>query len=320
MKIIFLGTPEFAIPSLEKLVASRHEILAVVTQIDKPSGRGNKLTPSPVKVFALKNNLKLLQYEKISRDGYEEIKALKPDIMITAAYGQILSQSIIDIPKFGIINVHASLLPKYRGASPIQSAIMNGETVTGVTIMQTEAGLDTGDILSVAKVNIGAEETAGELTERLANIGAELLLKTLDDIEFDELMPEKQQHTSATITSKIRKEDCLINWNKSAKEIKCLILGSSPDPMARTMLNDQLVKIARVRVNNEVHIPESAQNGEIIQPSSAKTGVFVKCGQGVIELLEVQFPGGKLTSAKQLFGGRKLKIGECFKTILFPEI
>lgn len=320
MKIIFLGTPEFALPSLEMLLKSRHQILAVVTQIDKPSGRGNKLTPSPVKEFALKNNLKLLQYEKISRDGYDELKSLKPDIMITAAYGQILSQSIIDIPKFGIINVHASLLPKYRGASPIQSAIMNGETVTGVTIMQTEAGLDTGDILNVAKVNIGVEETAGELTERLSHIGAELLLKTLDDIEFDELMPEKQQHTNATITSKIRKEDCLINWNKSAKEIKCLILGACPDPMARTMLGNELVKIARVRVNTEIHIPENAQNGQIIEPSSAKTGVFVKCGQGVLELLEAQFPGGKLTFAKQLFAGRKFKIGDCFQTILFPEI
>ena len=320
MKIVFLGTPEFAIPSLEKLLSSNHELLAVVTQTDKPSGRGNKLLPSPVKQWSIQHNIKVLQFEKISRDGLEDIKALSPDLMITAAYGQILSQSIIDIPKFGIINVHASLLPKYRGASPIQSAIINGETITGVTIMQTEAGLDTGDILNVAKTNIGEEETSGELTERLANIGAELLIKTVDEIEHGTVIREKQQHSNATITTKIKKEDSLINWNKSSKEIKCLILGTSPDPMARTILNGELVKISRARENNEIIAPEGSENGEIISPSSAKAGVFVKCGQGVIEIVEAQLPGGKLLPAKQLFGGRKFKLGDRFQAVMFMDL
>ena len=218
MKIIFLGTPEFAIPSLEKLLSSHHELIAVVTQPDRPSGRGNKLTPSPVKVWAKNHNIKVLQYDKISRDGLEDLRSLQPDIMITAAYGQILSQAIIDIPKYGIINVHASLLPKYRGASPIQTAIMNGETFTGVTIMQTDIGLDTGDILSIGKTMIGEEETAGELSVRLSEMGADLLLMTLEDIEQGTTMPERQQQSTTNITTKIKKEDCLINWNKSSKE------------------------------------------------------------------------------------------------------
>ncbi|MBQ7466959.1 MAG: methionyl-tRNA formyltransferase [Clostridia bacterium] len=319
MKIIFLGTPDFAIPSLDKIFASHHELLAVITQVDKPSGRGNKLTPSPVKVWAKEHNVKVLQYEKISRDGLEDIKNLQPDIMVTAAYGQILSQSIIDIPKYGIINVHASLLPKYRGAAPIQAAIINGETYTGVTIMQTEAGLDTGDILSMGKTTIGEEETAGELAVRLAEMGSELLLMTLEDIEQGTTIPEKQQHSNATITKKIKKEECMINWNKSAKELKCMILGTSPDPMARTSLNGELVKIARAKENKDIVIPAEASIGEIIAPSSAKNGVFVKCGQGVIEILEAQFPGGKLLTAKQLYAGRKFQLGDQFQTVMLTE-
>lgn len=319
MRIIFLSTPEFGIASLQKLIESRHEVVAVVTQIDKPSGRGNKLTPSPIKVFALKHNLKVLEYQKISRDGVEDLKSLKPDIMITCAYGQILSQAIIDIPKFGIINVHGSLLPKYRGASPVQSAIIKGETTTGITIMQTEAGLDTGDILSKATTKIGEEETAGELMQRLSELGAELLLQTLDDIEYGETQPEKQQHADATITKKITKEDCFINFNKSAKQIKCLVLGANPDPIARTELDGEIVKIYRARVREDIE-DTSFEVGTIIAPSSAKLGVFVQCGQGVLEIVEAQFAGGKVLQAKQLFGGRKFAVGMKFVPMLMPTI
>ncbi|MBR2909716.1 MAG: methionyl-tRNA formyltransferase [Clostridia bacterium] len=317
MKIIFLGTPEFAIPSLEKLIASRHEVIAVVTQMDKPSGRGNKLTPSPVKEYALKNKIKVLQYEKISRDGLEELKSLQPDLMITAAYGQILSQAIIDIPKFGIINVHGSVLPKYRGASPVQTAVLNGDEETGITIMQTEAGLDTGDILSVIKTKIGENETSGELMQRLAVLGSDLLLETLDKIEDGTVTRAKQQHADATITKKINKDECIINWNKSAKQIKCLVHGANPDPIARTILNDTQVKIFRAKIANIE--TEETNPGTIIAPSSAKLGVFVKCGQGVLEIVEAQFPGGKVIPAKQLFGGRKFAIGMRFEPIVFPS-
>ena len=317
MRIIFLGTPEFALPSLQKLIDSRHEVIAVITQQDKPSGRGNKLKPSPVKELATKHGLKVFQYEKISRDGLEDIKSLRPDIMITAAYGQILSQAIIDVPKFGIINVHGSVLPKYRGASPIQSSVLNGDTETGITIMQTEAGLDTGDILSVEKTQIGENETSGELMDRMSIIGADLLLSTLDKIEDGTIEPQKQQHANATITKKISKEECIINWNKSNKQIKCLVLGANPDPIARTILNNDLVRIHRAKISD---IPSTDKEpGTIIEPTSAKTGVFVQCGQGVLEILEAQLPGGKVVSAKNLVSGRKLSVGMQFMPIAFPS-
>ena len=317
MRIIFLGTPEFALPSLEKILESKHELLAVITQVDKPCGRGNKIKQSPVKEFALKHNIKVLQYDKISRDGVDDIKALNPDIMVTAAYGQILSQAIIDIPKFGIINVHASILPKFRGASPIQSAIIKGETQTGITIMQTEAGLDTGDILNVEKVIIGEDETAGELSLRLSKIGADLLIKTLNEIEDGTITKTKQHHADATITTKLNKEDCLINWNKSAKQIKCLVLGANPEPIARTFYNGSQVLIYRAKIAT-IEAERNVPVGTILPQSSAKTGVFVKCGQGVLEIIEAQFPGGKVLNAKQLLGGRKLSVNSAFSPVSFP--
>lgn len=318
MRIVFLSTPEFGIASLEKLLSSRHEVVGVVTQVDKPAGRGKHLTPSPIKEYALKKGLKVFTFEKISRDGINDLKSLSPDLMVTCAYGQILSQAIIDIPKFGILNVHASLLPKYRGASPIQTCVINGETQTGITIMQTEAGLDTGDILSQETIQIDENETAGELSERLSKIGADLLLSTIDEIESGTATREKQQHANATITTKINKEDCFINFNKSAKQIKCLIMGANPDPIATTKLENNYVKIYRAKMTN---LPDSGkQIGEIIEPSSAKTGVFVQCGAGVLEIVEAQFSGGKILPAKQLFGGRKFAIGMKFDPVIIPEI
>ena len=318
MRIIFLSTPEFGIASLQMLLESRHEVVAVVTQIDKPSGRGNHLTPSPIKEFALKKGLKVLQYAKISRDGLAELRELAPDLMITASYGQILSQAIIDIPKYGIINIHGSLLPKYRGASPVQSAIIKGETQTGITIMQTEAGLDTGDILKKQSTTIGEDETAGELMQRLSVLGAKLLLETIDEIENHTVQREKQHHADATITTKLKKEDCFINFNKSAKQIKCLILGCNPDPVARALLKGEIVKIYRAKVAD--FEDEESEVGTILENSSAKAGVFVKCGQGVLEIIEAQFPGGKILPAKQLFGGRKFACGMQFDPVYIPPI
>ncbi len=307
MKIIFLGTPEFSLASLDALVNSKHKILAVVTQMDRPSGRGQKLCQSAVKQYALEHNLKVLQYQKISRDGLEDLKTLKPDLMVTAAYGQILSQSIIDIPKYGIINVHASLLPKLRGASPIQSAIIKGESKTGITIMQTEAGLDTGDILNSVETEILEDETAGELSARLAEMSGKILLETIDQIEDGTVQKVKQQHTDATITTKILKDDCLINFNKSAKQIKCLVLGSNPEPIAFSYINGNIVKIYRAKVSDkDLSTNINVTAGTILPSSSAKSGVFVKCGSGVIEILEAQFPGGKVLTGKELINGRKL--------------
>lgn len=319
MRIVFLSTPTFGIASLKALLESRHEVVGVVTQVDKPSGRGNHLKQSPIKEFALKNGLKVFTFEKISRDGLADLKSLKPDLMVTCAYGQILSQAIIDIPTYGIINVHASLLPKYRGASPIQTCIIKGETETGITIMQTETGLDTGDILNRGVIQIGEEETAGELSERLSALGASLLIKTVDEIENKTTNPIKQQHANATITTKINKEDCFINFHKSAKQIKCLVMGANPEPIATSRIGKDVVKIYRARIATD--IPDSGKDvGEIIEPSSAKKGVYVQCGTGVLEIVEAQFAGGKILPAKQLFGGRKFAIGMKFDAIILPEI
>ena len=192
MKIVFLGTPDFAVPSLNALITAGYEVVAVVTQPDRPVGRKAVLTPSPVKVAALSHGVKVLQFEKISRDGVEELKKLNADIMVTCAFGQILSKEVIDVAPKGIINVHGSLLPKYRGASPVQYAVINGDKIAGVTIMQTDTGIDTGDILAVEKTDVGEKETAGELFERLSKLGAELLLKTLKKIEDGSVVPVKQ--------------------------------------------------------------------------------------------------------------------------------
>ena len=315
MKIVFLGSPEFSIKSLEALINSRHDVVAVITQPDKPAGRGNKLTPSDVKVYAQSKGLKVLEYVRISRDGVQDLKDINPDIMVTAAYGQILSQEIIDIPKYGIINVHASLLPKYRGASPIQSAIINGEKTTGITIMQTEAGLDTGDILSKVETEIGEYETAGELAIRLSEIGAELLIKTLDEIEAGRIVPEKQSQVQATITTKIYKEDCVVNFNKSAKQVKCLVYGANPDPISRAILlnskgEEVIIKIHTVSVLETDG--QMSEPGTGIEPTSAKNGVFVACGSGVIELKQIQFPGKNIVEAKTMVAGRKINIGDKF--------
>lgn len=318
MRIVFLGTPIFAVKCLDRLIHSNHEIVAVVTQPDKPSERGNKIEFSEVKKYALTNHIPLFQFTKISRDGLIDLRALNPDIMVTAAYGQILSQDVLDIAKFGVINVHASILPKYRGASPIQTAIINGDSETGVTIMKTETGLDTGDIIDIVKTPIFDTETAGELTDRLADLGSNLLMEVLFNIEHGTAKFTPQEHLSATVTAKIKKEDCVINWQKSTKEIKSLILGTNPNPIARTLLDDQLVKIYRAKIadielDNE---DKKLANGTILPRSSSKLGVFVKTVDGALEILEMQMPGGKILPAKVLMNGRKISPYDAFKPVI----
>ena len=316
MRIIFLGTPAFSVNSLDALVKSKHSVVAVVTQPDKPTERGNKIEFSAVKKYALANDIPLFQFPKISRDGVVDLKALEPDVMVTAAYGQILSQEVLDIPRLGTINVHASLLPKYRGASPIQTAIINGDAETGVTIMKTEIGLDTGDIIDSVSTPIFEEETAGELSERLADLGSNLLLEVLDKLEHGSAILTQQEHINATVTSKISKNDAVINWNKSTKEIKSLILGTNPNPIARTTLGDNQIKVYRARTAN-ITLSDEEMNlkpGTVLPTSSVKAGVFVKTGDTAIELLEMQFPGGKVLTAKQLFNGRKINAYDYFTT------
>ncbi len=313
MRVIFLGTPEFSIPTLEAIMQSRHELIAIISQPDRVQNRGKKVVFSPVKEFALKHNIPLYQFEKISRDGVQVIKDINPDIMVTASYGQIISQEIIDIPKYGIINVHASLLPEFRGASPIQTAIIKGCTETGITIMKTEAGLDTGDIILTGKLQIGENETAGELSKRLAVLGAGLLTSALNRIEDETAEYVKQSHVDATVTKRISKEEGRIIWEKSATQLKCQILGQNPSPVAYTYLNGVCCKIYRAIVAKGEDVVETGfKAGTVVEPTSTKRGLFIQCGKGILQITELQFPGTKVLTSAEALNGRKVNVGDCF--------
>ena len=300
MKVIFLGTPEFAVPVLEKLNASNHQIVGVVCQVDKPSGRGNKMVSPPVKVKAMELGLPVYQFNKIRVDGTETLKSLNADIMVTAAYGQILSQEIIDICKFGIINVHGSLLPEYRGASPIQKAIIDGKEKTGITIMQTEAGIDTGDTLISKECKIEDNDTYGSLSEKLSYIGADLCIQALDLIESGKANFVKQDHEKATHTKMIKKEDTIINFNKSAKQIVNLVRGLNPNPVAIFYINGESFKVWHAK---EVVYAGNEPNGTILE-ASAKKGFIIKCEQGAIEVVEMTAPNSKRMLAKAYLNGK----------------
>lgn len=307
MKVVFLGTPDFAVPSLEALLKSNHQVLAVVCQPDRRVGREQKLTFPPVKEIALKHGVKVLQYEKIRLEGVDDLKSLAPDIMVSCAFGQILSQDIIDIAPHGIINVHGSLLPKYRGAAPIQQSVIDGETETGVTIMQTEKGIDTGDILSVSKTPIGERETAGELFDRLSFIGANLLIETLDKIENGEIVPVKQDDSKATHVSMIKKEDGLIDWNDSARNIFNKIRGMNPWPVAFTKFNGKTLKIYASTIVDFDHSEDYA-NGSVVL-ADVNNGFIVSTGNGYLRLDEIQLEGSKRLTAHDFLLGRKIAVG-----------
>ena len=308
MKVVFLGTPDFAVLPLQKIAASRHEVLAVVTQPDKPVGRKAVITPCAVKVAAENLGLKTLSYEKIRRDGVVDLKALKPDVMVTCAYGQILSQEILDIPKHGVINVHASLLPKYRGAAPIQWSIINGDKVTGVTIMKTEAGVDTGDIIAVQKTDIGKTETAGELFDRLSAIGADLIVKVLDELEDGTATFIKQNEFEATHVKILKKEDGIIDFSKNSISVFNLIRGLNPWPVAYAFLNGKMLKAYSARVRGDLSAVNKTP-GEVMF-ADVKNGLVVACGDGALELTEVQLEGGKKMSAHDFLIGNKIKAGD----------
>ena len=307
MNIVFMGTPDFAVKALREIYNSNHKILAVVTQPDKPVGRKAIITPCCVKVEAQNLNLKTLSYEKISKTGVEDLKALNPDVLVTCAYGQILSKEILDIAKYGVINIHASLLPKYRGSAPIQWAIINGEKQTGVTIMQTALGVDTGDILMQESTDIGEYETAGELFERLSNIGAKLIVKALNELEKGTLTPIKQNEQDATHVKMLSKSDGLIDFNKSAFEIVNLIHGLNPWPCAFTYLDGKMLKIFKAEVINE-----SGDIGKVLS-SDIQNGLIIGTKQGSIKVKELQLEGGKRLDVKQFLLGKKIPVGYIFK-------
>ncbi len=312
MKILFAGTPDFAVLPLKNIIENGFEVVGVVTQADKPQGRKGVLTPPPVKVFALEKGLDVLQPAKI-KEEIDEIKKLGADIMVTCAYGQILTQAVLDCFPKGVWNIHAGLLPFYRGASPIQSCILNGEKETGVSIMQTELGLDCGDILCVEKTEITPTETYGELSSRLSLIGANLIVKALKMLEKGDYTLEKQGEEGVNIVRKISKEHAKIDFSKTAQEIVDLVRGMNPAPVAYTQAGEMKINVYLAEkaalTDEEKCVAENAKFGEVIS-DKIKRGLLVKCGDGAVKLLQVQASGGKMMSGGDFLNGRKVQKGQ----------
>jgi methionyl-tRNA formyltransferase len=301
MKLVFLGTPAFAVPSLEQMVEAGHEVAAVFTQPDRPKGRGQHTAMSPVKESALKLRLDVFQPERVRRpEVVEQLRAIAPQAMVVVGYGQIIPQSILDIPPLGIINVHASLLPKYRGAAPVQWAIARGETITGVTTMRIDAGLDTGDILLKWETEIGEQETAIELGERLAIAGAELLIKTLDGLGA--IRPEPQDNSGASLAPILKKEDGHVDWSRPGQEILNRVRGFQPWPGCYGFLRGQRLHVWRAAGANLALRPgELSVNGRRL---------FAGSGDGSLELLEVQLEGKKRMPSAAFLNGNAIEAGE----------
>ena len=318
MKIIFMGTPDFARDSLEAVYNAGYEIIGVVTNPDRPKGRGMKMIPSPVKEFALEKELKIYQPEKVKNniEFIDEIKSLNPDVICVVAYGKILPEEILNIPKLGCINVHGSLLPKYRGAAPIQWAILNGDKETGVTTMYMDKGMDTGDMILKEKVTIGEDETTGELWDRLSKIGGELLVKTLEQIEA-RTAPREKQGEDYTMAPMLNKDMAKIDWeNKSAIEVKNLVRGLNPIMGAYTFWNGKKIKFWKVDIvkENEIMVDnlEILRNGTVIV-SNPKDGLYIKTKKGIIKVLEIQGENAKRMPIGDFLRGNNISEFEIFE-------
>ena len=305
MRIVFMGTPDFASASLKKLIDEKFDVVGVFTQPDKPKGRGMELCASPVKELALENNLPVFQPVKM-RDGtaLAQIKALEPDILVVVAYGRILPDDILAVPKYGAINVHGSLLPKYRGAAPIQWAVLNGDKVTGVTTMYLASEMDTGDIIYTAETEIGEYETSGELFDRLKDMGAELLVKTLRDIDAGIAPRAPQDHSKASYVTMLDKSICPIDWNKTPREVLKHIYGLQPWPVATMELEGKTVRVfaAKYTDGKTEKVP-----GAVV--STDKGGLEIACADGETLLItELQAPGKKRMGAEDYLRGHQIKV------------
>ncbi len=303
MRIVFMGTPEFAVPVLEKLIETGEEVAGVFTQPDRPKGRGNRLAPPPVKVLAQAHGIPVFQPEKIRRDGLEDLKALRPELCVTAAFGQILSQEILDVPPLGNINVHASLLPRHRGSAPIAHAILQGDRVAGVTTMMMDRGIDTGDMLLRAETEIGETETCGELTERLSRLGAELLAETLRSLQAGTLRRIPQEESEMTYDPMLTKEMGEIDFREPAALVKGRINGMNPWPCAGVTWEGQRLKLMRAALAEG-----RGQPGEALL-SDPKNGLVIACGEGAVRILELQAPGGKKMRAEDYLRGHGIPAG-----------
>ena len=304
MKIVFMGTPDFAVPSLEALI-EKFGVEAVFTQPDRPRGRGKKMVFSPVKEVAVKHDIKVFQPEKLKddREAVEYLKELKPDFIIVVAFGQILTKEVLDIPKYGCINLHASLLPMYRGAAPLNWVIINGEKKSGNTTMLMDVGLDTGDMLLKDEVEITDNMTSGELHDILMNRGGELLIKTIEGLADGSIKGEMQEGETC-YAKMLSKETGKINWNNSAESIHNLIRGLNPRPIAHTTYKDENMKIYESEVLAESSNKEA---GTIIEVS--KKGMKVSCGKGILLVKKIQFPNGKPLTIEQYINGKDIEVG-----------
>jgi len=306
MRLVFMGTPAFAVPSLGALVDAGHDVAAVYTKPDRPAGRGQSLGISPVKRFALEHGLAIEQPEKLRDPAVaERMRALAPEAIVVAAYGKILPKTLLDIPPRGAINVHASLLPRHRGAAPIQRAILSGDGVTGITIMQMNERMDEGDILLQEETAIAADDTAGTLGERLAAIGARLLVDALARLVRGGIVPRRQDDSLATLAPMVRKEEGAIDWSKSAVEIERAVRAFDPWPGAYTSLRAKLLKIYRAEV---VEDADPAPPGTVVRAAGEE--LRVATGRDVLRLLEVQLEGKRRLAAREFLAGKPLRAGE----------
>lgn len=327
MNILFMGTPDFAQESLKALYEAGYNIIGVVTNVDKPKGRGMKLVPSPVKQYALEKNIKIYQPLKIRKNEefLQEVKQIKPDLICVVAYGKILPQELLDIPRYGCVNVHGSLLPKYRGAAPIQWAVLNGDKKTGITTMFMNAGMDTGDMILKQEVKIGEDETTGELWEKLSKIGSKLLVETVKQIENGTEKREKQPE-DGTIAPMLSKEMAKIDWeNKTAMQIKNLVRGLNPIMGAFSYLENKKIKFWKVQVMSDEELfkkfeglEEYKDNLKKIQSgtvlfSDDKNGLYIKAKEGIIQVLEIQGENSKRMSINDFLRGNKIEIGSIFE-------
>ena len=306
MRIVFMGTPDFGVPSLRALVEAGHDVVGVFTQPDKPKGRGKQMQQSPVKECAAGYGIPVFQPRKIRLDGVEDLRALQPDLCVTAAFGQILSQEVLDIPRIGTVNVHSSLLPKYRGAAPVNWAIMEGETVTGVTTMMTDKGLDTGDILLRQEVAILPGETAGELMDRLAPIGAKLLVETIRRLEEGNCPRVPQDESQMSYFTMLKKEMGLMDWRLPAEKLACLVRGLSPWPGTYTLIGGEPLKIWRA----ESCDAETGKPGDILA-ADGRQGLVIRAGENALRVLELQAQGGKRMNAKDYLRGHPMDAAAC---------
>ena len=309
MKVIFMGTPDFAVGTLETLIEAGHEVVLAVTQPDKPKGRGKEMQYTPVKECALKHAIPVFQPRRVREpECIEELRKYDADIMVVVAFGQILPKEILEMCTYGCVNVHASLLPKYRGSAPIQWAIIDGEEVTGVTTMQMDEGLDTGDMLLKTEIPVEPKETGGSLFDKLAQAGAELCVETLEALQNGTVTPIPQGETTTAYAKMLDKQLGDINWNKTAVEIERLIRGLTPWPSAYTNWNEKVMKIWDAEVSDIDVEMEDAKPGTIVKVE--KDAFYVQTGEGLLKVCELQIPGKKRMDAGAFLRGYQVKVGE----------